>query len=314
MMPNTLKRTYKFKPQLLLTLFNREKMRDSNMKAIPNNPKGFSLLELIAAMAAGLAVMISVYSAYINHQRSHVTEQLVVKMQQNARAAMSLMKREIRMTGYDPAATDGVDNDANTTIDDETSGAGIIEAKYDTASGVPIMRFSADLDYDWTVVGDEDITYTLVGTELQRNGQIVAYDIEAVGFAYAFDDDGDGALDVSDPAGGLVPGNNGNIIWAVDSNLGDHKLDHFLDTDDDGIIDANDTEGGDGMTGQVVIANIRAVRIWLLARTRQPIKGHIDNQTYAVGPLHRGPADGDWDPRRRRVLLITTVYCRNMGI
>ena len=305
MMPNTLKRTYKFKPQLLLTLFNREKMRDSNMKAIPNNPKGFSLLELIAAMAAGLAVMISVYSAYINHQRSHVTEQLVVKMQQNARAAMSLMKREMRMAGYDPAAADGVDNDANTTIDDETSGAGIITAKYDTASGISIMRFSADLDYDWTVVGDEDITYTLVGTELQRNGQIVAYDIEAVGFAYAFDDDGDGALDQS---GG------GNIIWAIDSNLGDDKLDNILDTDDDGIIDENDTEGGVNMAGQVVIANIRAVRIWLLARTRQPIKGHIDNQTYAVGANHRGPADGDWDPRRRRLLLTTTVYCRNMGI
>ena len=305
MMPNTLKRTYKFKPQLLLTLFNREKMRDSNMKAIPNNPKGFSLLELIAAMAAGLAVMISVYSAYINHQRSHVTEQLVVKMQQNARAAMSLMKREMRMAGYDPAAADGVDNDANTTIDDETSGAGIITAKYDPASGISIMRFSADLNYDWNVVGDEDITYTLVGTELQRNGQIVAYDIEAVGFAYAFDDDGDGALDQS---GG------GNIIWAIDSNLGDDKLDNLLDTDDDGIIDENDTEGGVNMAGQVVIANIRAVRIWLLARTRQPIKGHTDNQTYAVGANHRGPADGDWDARRRRLLLTTTVYCRNMGI
>jgi type IV pilus assembly protein PilW len=305
MMPNTLKRTYKFKPQLLLTLFNREKMRDSNMKAIPNNPKGFSLLELIAAMAAGLAVMISVYSAYINHQRSHVTEQLVVKMQQNARAAMSLMKREIRMTGYDPAFTDGVDNDANTTIDDESSGAGIITAEYDDSSGISTMRFSADLNYDWNVVGDEDITYTLVGTELQRNGQIVAYDIEAVGFAYAFDDDGDGALDQS---GG------GNIIWAIDSNLGDDKLDRFLDTDDDGIIDENDTEGGVNMAGQVDIDRIRAVRIWLLARTRQPIKGHTDNQTYAVGAVHRGPADGDWDPGRKRMLLTTTVYCRNMGI
>jgi hypothetical protein len=139
------------------------------------------------------------------------------------------------------------------------------------------MRFSADLNYDWNVVGDEDITYTLVGTELQRNGQIVAYDIEAAGFAYAFDDDDDGVLDQS---GG------GNIIWAVDSNLGDDKLDNLLDTNDDGIIDENDTEGGANMAGQVDIDRIRAVRIWLLARTRQPIKGHTDNQTYAVGAKH----------------------------
>ena len=304
-MSNTLKRTNKFKRQRLFTLFNIKEMRDSNMKAISNNPKGFTLVEMMVAMAAGLIVMIAIYTAYVNHQRSHVTQQLVVHMQQNARAAISLMKREIRMMGYDPAATDGVNNDGVGGIDDETSGAGAITAEFDNASGISILRFSADFNYDWNIVGDEDITYTLVGTELQRNGQIVAYDIEAVGFAYAYDDDADGALDQS--AGG-------NIIWAVDSNTGDDKLDKFLDTDDDGIIDENDTEGGANLATQIEINRIRAVRIWLLARTRQPIKDHTDNQTYAVGPVHRGPADDDWDPSRKRVLLTTTVYCRNMGI
>lgn len=282
------------------------------MKAILNNPKGFSLLEMIAAMAAGLTVMLAINSAYINHQRSHVTQQQVVEMQQNARAAMSLMKREMRMMGYDPAARDGEDNDANTTIDDETSGATIAEAEFDDPSGISTLQFSADLNYNSAVDADENFIYTLVGTELRRNGQIVAYDIEAVGFAYAFDDDDDGALDVSD--GVLVPSTNGNIIWAVDSNTGDSKLDSYLDSEDDGDIDVNDTEGGAGMTGQVDIDHIRAVRIWLLARTRQPIKDHNDNQTYVVGPVHRGPADGDWDPSRRRLLLTTTIYCRNMGL
>jgi len=318
MMLNTLKRTYKFKTQQFSTLFNIEEMRDSNMKAIPNNPKGFTLVEMLVAMVVGLIVMAGIYTAYVNHQRSHVNQQLVVEMQQNARAALSLIKREARMMGYDPAANDGVDNDAANGVDDgaESSLAGITTAEYDGPSGISILRFSADLNYNSSVDGDEDLTYTLVNTsegpELQRNGQTVAYDIEAMGFAYAFDNDGDGALDVSD--GGLVPGNAGNIIWAVDTNTGDDKLDTYLDTDDNGIIDTDDTEGGDGMTGQPVIANIRAVRIWLLARTRQPVKGHTDNRTYAVGPVHRGPADGDWDPRRKRVLLTTTVYCRNMGI
>jgi type IV pilus assembly protein PilW len=307
MMPNALKRTNKFKTQQLLTLFNIEEMRDSNMKAIPDNPKGFTLVEMLVAMAAGLVVMLAINSAYVNHQRSHVTQQLVVHMQQNARAALSLMKREIRMMGYDPAATDGVDNDSANGVDDaaESSLAGIVAAEYDDSSGISTLQFSADLNYNSSVDGDEDLIYTLVGTELQRNGQIVAYDIEAVGFAYAFDDDGDGALDQS---GG------GNIIWAVDSNLGDNKLDKFLDTDDDGTIDENDTEGGANLAGQIDLVDIRAVRIWLLARTRQPVKGHTDDQTYSVGANHRGPADGDWDPRRKRVLLTTTVYCRNMGI
>ena len=46
------------------------------MKAIPNNPKGFTLVEMLMAMAAGLIVMTAIYSAYVNHQRSHVTQQL----------------------------------------------------------------------------------------------------------------------------------------------------------------------------------------------------------------------------------------------
>lgn len=286
------------------------------MKAIKTNPKGFSLVELLVAMAAGLVVMAGIYTAYINYQRSHVTQQLVVDMQQNSRAAMTLMKREIRMAGYAPAATDGVNNDGLGNADDgaELTSFGLIKAEYDAGSGISFIRFTADLNYNWTVDADEDISYTLVDTQLQRKGEIVAYDIEAVGLAYAFDDDPDDdemILYVSD--GTLVPGNNENIIWAVDSD-GNDELDAYLDTNDDGVIDENDTQGGANMAGQVPIAQIRAVRIWLLARTRQPIPGHFDNQTYAVGAVHKGPADADWDPRRKRVLLTTTVYCRNMGI
>lgn len=282
------------------------------MKAIPSNPEGFTLVEMLVAMAAGLIVMIAIVTAYINHQRSHVTQQLVVDMQQNARAAMSLMKREIRMMGYDPAATDGIDNEdpddgsIDDTDPDESTGAGIL-----IADGNQI-QFTADLSYssataDVTMPNllgpSENLIYTLAGTQLQRNGQIVAYDIEAIGFAYAFDDDDDDQLDQSV---------GGNTIWAIDSD-GDGQLDMELDDSDDGIIDINDTPGGVAM-GDISIADIRAVRIWLLARTRQPIKGQTDNRTYAVGANHRGPAEPGWDPRRKRVLLTTTIYCRNMGI
>ena len=292
-----------------------------NMNLKPDAQKGFTLVEMLIALAVGSVVMISICTAYVIHQRSHVTEQLVVDMVQNARAAMALMKREIRMMGYDPAATDGVDNedpdDGFVDVDDadESAGAGILIAEENQ------IHFSADLSYrsdqaditlpDLTAV-NENIIFNLSGTQLRRNGQIVAYDIEAMGFAYAFDDDNDGALDVSD--GSFGQGTNGNIIWAIDANAGDDKLDSYLDTNDDGIIDENDAEGGVNMTTQVDIDRIRAIRIFLLARTRHPIKDQTDNKTYVVGANHRGPVDGDWDPSRRRVLLTTTIYCRNMGI
>ena len=313
-------------------------MRERHMKAIPDNSKGFTLVEMLIAMAASLAVLAGIYTAYQNHQRSHVTQQLVVDMQQNARAAVALMKREIRMMGYDPAATDGIDNgdpndgtfdcaDPLNTDPDEVCDEPQ-ESANDNPPGVPIgiveaqpdrIQFTADHSYnDPTTNPDiytpdlsgpnENLTYTLVGTTLQRNGQTVAYDIEAVGFAYAVDnepaaDGGDGELDTD----------GGAIIWATDTNLGDNSLDKTLDSNNDGVIDENDVEGGANLAAPIPNTSIRAVRIWLLARTRHPIKDHIDNNTYVVGPIHRGPADGDWDPSRKRVLLTTTIYCRNMG-
>lgn len=274
-------------------------MNTQRADRMPTRQKGFTLIELLIAMVAGLILIGAAYKTYVNHQRSHVTQQLVVDMQQNARAAMALMKREIRMMGYDPAARDGVDNDVNSTIDDESSGAGIVTADGDR------IQFTADFNYNSVIdPGNEDITYNLAGLNLLRNGEIVAYDIEAVGFAYAFDDDHDGVLDES--AGG-------NIIWAIDAASGDNKLDTRLDTNDDGLIDANDTPGGSNLGTAIDNDRIRAVRIWLLARTRQPIWRHTDNQTYVVGATHKGPGEPDWDSRRRRVLMTTTVHCRNMG-
>ncbi|MGD9090088.1 MAG: hypothetical protein PVI38_16435, partial [Desulfobacterales bacterium] len=167
------------------------------MKSILHNARGFTLIEILMAGAAGLVVSIAIYSAYQNHQRSHVTQQLVVDMQQNARAAMALMKREIRMMGYDPAATDGIDNNGDTNIDcadplntdpDEVcDDAG--ESANDNPLGVPIgivdaqpdrIQFTADYSYNDPLTdlnnytpdlsgANENLTYALVGTTLQRN-------------------------------------------------------------------------------------------------------------------------------------------------
>jgi hypothetical protein len=108
---------------------------------------------------------------------------------------------------------------------------------------------------------------------------------------------------------------NGFVEWIFDSNDGENRLDQIVDTNDDGVIAINDAEGGANKPGpQVEYGKIRAVRIWLLARTRHPIKDHTDNRTYVVGAIRKGPADSDWDPGRKRLLLTTTIYCRNMGL
>ena len=78
-----------------------------------DNKKGFTLIELMVAMAISTLVMAAIYSTYRSQLRSHVTQQAMVEMQQNARAAMFIMEREIKMAGFDP---------------DDSAGAGITDA------------------------------------------------------------------------------------------------------------------------------------------------------------------------------------------
>ncbi len=292
------------------------------MKSVIDKNKGFSLTELMIAMAVGSIIMAVIYSTYQAQQKSYTTQQVAVEMQQNIRAAISLMKREIRMAGYDPSAADGVDNDSDSDVDeaDESSGANILSAAGN------FIQFSFDNNANSaTTDSDESLTYGFTSGDSDLDGiaddgaeslsridagggvtELIAYDIQGIAFAYAFDDDADGQLDTS---GG------GNVIWAMDTDdPPDGLLDTVLDDNDDGLIDAGDTPGGVALDPafwptQVDIDNIRAVRIWVLARSRVPIRGHSDNRTYVVG-ARRVTTDDDFQRR----LLVDTVNCRNMGL
>jgi type IV pilus assembly protein PilW len=144
--------------------------------------KGFTLMELMVAMAVAGIVMAGVYSAYYSQQKSFVVQDELAEMQQNLRAAMFFMAREIRMAGCNP-----------------TGGA---NAKIENDSTANTIHFTMDLrgkDPDDPADGDtsdpnEDITYTLADldgngiTEIVRDTgggqQIVAENIDALDFRY----------------------------------------------------------------------------------------------------------------------------------
>lgn len=100
---------------------------------------GFTLIELLIAMLISGIVMASIYSAFQSQQNTYVVQDQVAEMQQNIRAGMNIMVREIRMAGYDPedeagatittatstsltftmvADSDGEDNDNDGTVDE----------------------------------------------------------------------------------------------------------------------------------------------------------------------------------------------------
>ena len=69
----------------------------------PESDRGFTLVELMIAMAIGLVVLGAMYGIFTMHNKTFGTQEQIAEMQQNARATMDMMTREIRMAGYNPA-------------------------------------------------------------------------------------------------------------------------------------------------------------------------------------------------------------------
>lgn len=64
--------------------------------------RGFTLVELMVALAIAGVVMAAVVTTFRIQQGSYVVQEEVVVMQQNLRAAMSQMTRELHMARYNP--------------------------------------------------------------------------------------------------------------------------------------------------------------------------------------------------------------------
>jgi type IV pilus assembly protein PilW len=270
------------------------------MMNLTKNSKGFSLVEILVALAVNSMVMAGIYAAFYSQQKSHVKEQQVVDTQQNVRGSVAFMAREIRLAGMDRGSAD--------------------EARI-LSAGLNMIRFTLNLSDDDDDVTDpyENIQYGYsAGVDADADGVVdvgaasirrvsstavpvaddpIADNIKAIAFAYAFDDDRNGELDFVDAApfnGRLDPGEE---IWAFDSPA---VASVGLDTNS--ITRA-------ALPVVVSYDRIRAVRIWILARTRNSLREADTTKNFMVGGQNI-PLTDNFQYR----LLTTTVKCRNLGI
>ena len=279
---------------------------------------GFTLVELLITLCISAFIMTAVYMTYRSQNKSYNCQDQILAMQQNIRAGLYIMQREIRMGGYDPTKTAITTTNAALYTDPPgssyTPGAASISFRMDV---------TGDPDGD-TSDADEEITYDLLDGDADGNiddlcrttggvMQMLAENIEAIGFAYAYDADGNGRIDTYTDGGGQV-----RIIWALDTDA-DGDWDN-LDTDNDGFIDNNDspTPGNLSVTETILGSNtgtavdendIRAVRIWMLAINDRENNDYFDNNTYIVGNQKIPGLDS-----LRRRLLSVSVECRNIGL
>lgn len=142
--------------------------------------QGFTLVELMIALAMSGILVAAVYAAYNVQQRSYYTQDQVVETQQNLRAAIELIASDIRMAKYDP------DGDANADIVTATPSR---------------LQVQMDLNNDGDVVdANEDVTFVINDDansdgfsdsgsgNLTRNGQAIAENINAIQFHYILND------------------------------------------------------------------------------------------------------------------------------
>ena len=156
-----------------------------NIKRHKQYNHGFTLVELMITLLISMIVVGSIYTAFISQQHTYIVQDQVAEMQQNIRAALMMITREIRMAGYDPTG------DANAGITVATNSQ---------------FGFTQDIDEDGNVTSSETITFKLngdadgdgvvdgggVSTMGRRTGagvyQPIAENIQAIEFYYTLVD------------------------------------------------------------------------------------------------------------------------------
>lgn len=177
------------------------------------NNKGFTLIEILIALALAGLVMTAVYSTYNIQHKSYLVQEQVTAIQQNLRAALYMMELDFRMMGYDPdgradsgitiaesdrirftyvADDDGLDNDQDGVVDESDEETSVTYEIYDAYGD-----------------GDNDLGRA-IPTANSGNNLPVAENIDAIDFVYY-----DGAGNEIDP----VTNNNIDDIRIIEVTL-----------------------------------------------------------------------------------------------
>jgi prepilin-type N-terminal cleavage/methylation domain-containing protein len=69
------------------------------MKSMLKKEAGITLIELMVVLVLAAIVTAAIYATFIAQQKSYATQTRVSDIQQNARAALTLMERDLRMAG-----------------------------------------------------------------------------------------------------------------------------------------------------------------------------------------------------------------------
>lgn len=216
------------------------------------NQYGFTMIEMLIAVALSLIVLSGVYQVFASQQNAFNIQDQVAEMQQNARVALDMMARDLRMAGYDPQQTDFAPI---------------------AAAALTSIQFYADIDGsgDNPPAGTaEDITfaYDTANFQITRQygggtAQPLAQNIGSLEFGYGLDVDGNGVID------------------EVGATANDDEWVFNYDSDGDGVPDTETIAATiTALGGTGTISNyLRIIRISITARTAKEDSGYTNADT-----------------------------------
>lgn len=248
-----------------------------------NGKRGFTLVEVMVALAISGIVLASIYSAFQSQQNSYVAQEQVSEMQQNVRVGLDMLTRDIRLAGYDRSGGSGAGFVIGEFFDGELVSTNATQlaftADLDDDGGIDAVTQDVDGNGSIDMSDMERVAYSLNGTNLQRlaaggTWQTLAEHVENIEFQYVLDN---GTQTTAPTTAQLDNIRNVRISILVSTEIADKN---FTNTE-----------------------------VYLPA-SNDPFFSSAANLTGTVW----GPFTGTATANFRRRLLKITVNCRNMGL
>ena len=308
------------------------------LKNTKNQPKGFTLVELMVVLVILGVVSIGAITSITNQSKVYHSEEDILDMQMNARIAIQRICNTIRIAGYGckdsfgpnliagSLATKGDvaanplsnlfvinDNDSPTpdslTLVAASRYAGTITA-VPAANQITLNGLRANLDTNsveaaksfifvspresniyQTITGITSTTLTLQNPLMATIGdevyQVQAFTLRITNNNLRIDDN----VDTS------------STNLEVAENIVDLQFQYGIDNNDDGAID-------NWVDNPATIRQIKAVKIFILARTSKIDREYTDRKTYTLAGVTVGPFNDNF----HRHLLESTIFIRNLNL
>lgn len=306
----------------------------------PKNDKnqGFTIVELLVAMAIALVVLGAIFYTFKSQQDSYLVQSEVAAAQQNVRAAMHLISRDIQMAGYyTNFETATITMDWDDQGGDETIRPLIYARDNITAMGDGIrdntdliVIVKASMENGRQLVGGELASGGTASDTLRNAGSLttdkyallVKEDLSRAEFFRVTNDSG--TINLSKTL--FESYSEGDWIFRADiiiyyvnddpqhpslmrQNLGNNEAAQVVAEDIDNIQFRYLDKDGNLVNSGFNERHVRGVEISLLSRTRNPIRGYSDPDTYSIGNVNLTPSDA-----YRRRILKALIKTRNIGL